>query len=332
MQKHLNTRPKTNMLITILCFVFAGLQSSATETDTTQIIEIGGIKQYISISGEAPGKPVLFYLHGGPGTAVSAHKDFVTGELEKYFTVVHWDQRGSGKTLQLNETTAAPTFDQMKKDAEELLNFICNRFTTNKIIVLGNSWGTLPAFHLAQRYPEKIRALIAVSPVVSNQRSQQTTLELLQHYFEKQENSKAIQQLSDVNIPYSGAKEMLIQYRWESEYNGEEMSDEQFDKLLHYFQDWEKMWFPLYCELYKNDLERSAGSIKCPVYFIVGKKDLTTYFTITEAYFHKLKAPEKQLFWMEDVGHNIPGVAAGKMQKTIIEYIVPLLNLSETIK
>ncbi|AHW62045.1 Pimeloyl-ACP methyl ester carboxylesterase [Draconibacterium orientale] len=332
MQKQLKPTFKMYILIAILCFVFAELQTAATETDTTQIIEIGGIKQYISISGEAPGKPVLFYLHGGPGTAVSAHKDVVTGELEKYFTVVHWDQRGSGKTLKQNETAPPPTFDQMNKDAEEILHFICKRFTTDKIIVLANSWGTLPALHLAQYYPEKIRALIAVSPVVSNLRSQQTTLELLQHYFNMQENGKAIQQLAAVKVPYSGAEQMLIQYRWESVYNGELMSDDQFDQLLGYFQHWEKMWFPLYSELYKSDLETSSGSIKCPVYFIVGKKDLTTYFKITESYFYKLEAPEKKLFWLEDVGHNIPGFATDKMQKTIISDIVPRLNLSGTNK
>jgi pimeloyl-ACP methyl ester carboxylesterase len=147
-----------------------------------------------------------------------------------------------------------------------------------------------------------------------------------------QENSTAIQQLSAVKVPYSGAEQMLIQYRWESVYNGELMSDDQFDQLLGYFQHWEKMWFPLYSELYKNDLETSSGSIKCPVYFIVGKKDLTTYFKITEAYFYKLEAPEKKLFWLEDVGHNIPGFAADKMQKTIISDIVPRLNLSGTNK
>lgn len=309
-------------LFYLLCLILLMKMAGATETDTTQIVEIGGIQQYFKINGKEAEKPLLLYLHGGPGAAVSAHKDVVTQKLEDHFVVVHWDQRNSGKTLELNQT-AAPNLEQMKKDAEEVMSFLLNQFKREKLVVLGNSWGTVLGFHLAKKYPEKVSAFIAVSPVVSNLKSQQETLGIFKEYFQKGGNTKAVQQLSEVKVPYENVKQMLIQYRWETEFNGERMSDEQFDQLLSYFQKWEKMWMPLYRELYDVNLEKSATEIECPVYFIVGKKDYTAYFKLTEEYFNQLKAPSKTLFWIENTGHNIPAFAANKMQDIIIENVSP---------
>ncbi len=296
--------------------------TGATGIDTTQIVEIGGIKQYIRINGKDAEKPLLLYLHGGPGAAVSAHKDLVTGKLETHFVVVHWDQRNSGKTLKMNQT-AATNLAQMKKDAEEVMSFLLNQFKRERLVVLGNSWGTVLGFHLAKKYPEKVSAFIAVSPVVSNLKSQQETLGIFKEHFQKEENTNAVQQLLEVKIPYENVKQMLVQYRWETEFGGEQMTDEQFSQLLSYFQNWEKMWMPLYQELYKVDLEKSVTSIECPVFYIVGDKDYTTYFKFTEEYFNRLKAPSKKLFWMENTGHNIPAFAAGQMQDIIIENVFP---------
>ncbi len=295
----------------------------ATKIDTTQIVEIGGIKQFLTINTKNANNPVLLYLHGGPGAAVSAHKDAVTGKLEEHFIVIHWDQRNSGETLGLNPSPVLPTVDIMTKDAEEVMSYVLQHFNREKLVVMANSWGTIPGFHLAKKFPEKISVYIAVSPVISNLKSQQQTLQILQKHFQKEGHTRAVRQLSEVKVPYENVTQMLIQYRWEMEFGGTEMSDEQFEQLLSYFQYWEKMWMPLYHELYNINLEKLAQTIDCPCYFIVGNKDYTTYFKLTEEYFNRLKAPSKKLFWFENTGHNIPAFAAEEMQNIIINDILP---------
>ncbi len=42
--------------------------------------------------------PILLYLHGGPGTSQLALNRRNMRDLERYFTVVNWDQRGAGKS------------------------------------------------------------------------------------------------------------------------------------------------------------------------------------------------------------------------------------------
>jgi len=78
--------------------------------DEARYVEIGGIQQWITIRGEDRGNPVLLLLHGGPGDATNpwGYAGFRT--WLKYFTVVQWDQRGAGKTYQLNDPAkVAPT-------------------------------------------------------------------------------------------------------------------------------------------------------------------------------------------------------------------------------
>ena len=64
-----------------------------------EYIPINGISQYLFHCGTDYKNPVLLILHGGPGSAESIFSYTFQEKWENIFTVVHWDQRGSGKTL-----------------------------------------------------------------------------------------------------------------------------------------------------------------------------------------------------------------------------------------
>lgn len=68
---------------------------------------IGGVEQHILIQTEKPGSPVILFIHGGPSMPVPGVSNrgtdyaliITTKELIKHFTVVFWDQRGTGKSF-----------------------------------------------------------------------------------------------------------------------------------------------------------------------------------------------------------------------------------------
>jgi pimeloyl-ACP methyl ester carboxylesterase len=305
-----------SVILFLICITIQNVV--AKEIDTTAAISIGGIQHYISIKGKSIDNPILLYLHGGPGAAVSSHSDKVTQQLEAHFIVVHWDQRGSGKTLELNKPDESPTIEIMKQDTEEMLSHLLNRFNRKQIVVLGNSWGTILGFHLAEKFPEKVSAFFAVSPIVNHTKSQEMTLKLLQNHFKTNENTKAVSQLNKVKVPFENAEQMLILHRYETVYNGEDFSDEQYKQYLSYFEGWSSQWMPLYQQLYGIDLEKQVPMLKCQVYVLIGDKDLTTHYEVTKGYFDTLKAPQKELYWLKDIGHNIPATDSNTMQKFIL--------------
>src|ERR1700679_2295558 len=55
-------------------------------------VQIGGIPQWITIKGDDRNNPVLLFLHGGPGDALSPLADAMYAGWEKDFTLVQWDQ------------------------------------------------------------------------------------------------------------------------------------------------------------------------------------------------------------------------------------------------
>jgi len=56
-------------------------------------VPIGGVKQGMFIRGKKIDKPVLLFLHGGPGFPNYFLFDKFNTELEDFFTVCYWEQR-----------------------------------------------------------------------------------------------------------------------------------------------------------------------------------------------------------------------------------------------
>ncbi len=86
-------------------------------------VEFGGVRQWISIRTADPDLPVLLFLHGGPGSANLAKLLQQVPELEKYFVVVNWDQRGAGKSALIGTDYNTLSIDQMVSDLMNWSNF-----------------------------------------------------------------------------------------------------------------------------------------------------------------------------------------------------------------
>ena len=140
---------------------------------------INGIQQYLVHRTENDENPVLLVLHGGPGESAMPTRYLYQREWEKYFTVVNWDQRLCGKTLQINadqkeELASSLTLDQLIEDTREICDVLRAQYHQDKIFILGHSWGSVLGTMFIRKYPDRVKAYVGVGQVVSMRRNEET--------------------------------------------------------------------------------------------------------------------------------------------------------------
>ena len=89
-------------------------------------ITLGDLKQWIFIRGTDQTNPILLFLHGGPGApllGMSSSRKY-DAELIKHFTVVHWDQRGAGKSFSAEIPIDSMTLDRLHACMHDLLRTV----------------------------------------------------------------------------------------------------------------------------------------------------------------------------------------------------------------
>ena len=129
-------------------------------------VNINGIPQGMFIQSKEPTNPVLLFLHGGPGMPEYwLTKQYPTG-LEAYFTVVWWDQRGSGLSYTPNIPPETMTYEQLIADTVAVTNYLRDRFHKEKIYLMAHSGGTFFGIQVAARYPELYHAYIGMAQMV----------------------------------------------------------------------------------------------------------------------------------------------------------------------
>lgn len=294
------------------------------QIDTTEAVQIGGIKQIISIKGNNREKPVLLILHGGPGKSLISFSEGFTDKLKNEFVVVNWDQRETGATFSLNRTKDKLTPDLLKKDALEVVHYLKKKFHQKKIFLLSHSWGSVLGFDIAARHPELLYAYIPVSPVIDAHKSAFLFVKDLKKWALETKNNTATQELDKIKLPFEDKEDFFLAQKWLFIHNGVKGADTE-DFKNNYYQ-WMETWFPVWKENAETKLFDSISEIKCPVYFLIGSGDNQSYYTIAEDYYKFLKAKNKKMFWFKESGHTIFNTEPEKLQEIIINEIKPNMD------
>jgi pimeloyl-ACP methyl ester carboxylesterase len=106
-------------------------------------VPVNDTQQWILIRSESVTNPVVLFVHGGPGTSWLTLMRKNTRLLEKYFTVVNWDQRGAGKSFAAGRVDTEMTMGAFVDDLIALSSDLARRFHKNKILLAGHSWGSV---------------------------------------------------------------------------------------------------------------------------------------------------------------------------------------------
>jgi len=215
-----------------------------------------------------------------------------TKDLRRQFTIVHWDQRDAGRTLELNPSPTQPSVSQMKQDTYEVIQFITKELKQKKVHLPGSSWGNVLGFYMVEHHPELLYAYYASNPVASQLASEIELLKILKNHFN--DNDLASEELASVNIPFETDEDLFYLRKWLFYKDGKAFATT--DGFKKGFLKWSETWSPAWNEVMTIDLPETLMQVKCPIYFFVGKNDIQTSTAITISYFENLKAPRKDIY------------------------------------
>ncbi|OTO19940.1 alpha/beta fold hydrolase [Enterococcus sp. 3H8_DIV0648] len=195
----------------------ASLKNEKGETISGSIsekkfVEIGGIKQGMFIRGEDQSKPVLLFLHGGPGTPEFAMSEAwgTQDRLEKEFVVCYWDQRGTGMSNTKNLDSKTMTKAQAITDTIEVTNYLRKRFKQDKIYLMGHSWGAYVGIHAAEKNPELYSAYMGIGQPIHQKKGQRLAYDYLRKHAKEINDKKSVKKLA-VFDPEAPSYNMLLE-------------------------------------------------------------------------------------------------------------------------
>jgi len=163
--------------------------------DESYQIEIGGIKQFIQIRGQDKSNPALVFLHGGPGQPMRILSYDTFKPWTEYFTVVEWDQRGSGESAAgLTELDGSINMDQMVSDTVEVVEHIKLKLGVEKVILVGHSWGTVLGVNVVEKRQDLFYAYVGFGSGVKFQERAAQLLKEARH----RKDEEAILALTEV--------------------------------------------------------------------------------------------------------------------------------------
>jgi len=286
-------------------------------------VNINGVEQGMFIKGKDVTNPVLLYLHGGMPEYFLTPK-YPTG-LEDDFTVVWWEQRGSGISYSADIPAETMTLEQMISDTLVVTNYLRNRFGKEKIYLMGHSGGTFIGIQAAAQAPELYYAYLGMAQMSNQLKSESLAYEYMLDQFKENGNSKMVQRLEAAPVTMTGGTPysyLLVRdeamhslgigttHDMKSVVSGIFIPSFQFreytlgEKIDLWRGKSQSGVASLWDEMITMDLSNQVTEFAIPVYFFHGVYDYTCSYTVAKSYFEKLNAPVKGFYTFEQSAHS----------------------------
>ncbi len=287
--------------------------------DSLEKVRLGGVDQWIQIRGWDRRKPLLLFLHGGPGFPQMPFAQ-QNAELEKHFVVVQWDEQGAGKSYSSSIPLGAMTVEQFVADTHELVQLLVKRFGTSKCYLVAHSWGSIVGALTVSRYPDLFYAYVGIGQVAGVPETEQVRYQFAVDSAQKENNFKAIAELRKIGRPPHDFRQCKVMEHWVQHYARIEhtpIASSRFVSLafsspayswadliripLGVKFSFERLWQETF---YRINLFEQAPRIDVPVFLFEGRYDEVVTTEVTQKYFDALDAPQgKELVWFEHSGH-----------------------------
>ncbi|MBE0643934.1 MAG: alpha/beta hydrolase [Bacteroidetes bacterium] len=286
-------------------------------------IDVNGVKQGMFIKSRDSTHPVLLYLHGGlPEYYLT--RQYPTG-LEDLFTVVWWEQRGSGMSYSSDIPPESMTREQMIADVLRVTDYLRQRFGQDKIYLMGHSGGTFIGIQVAAQAPEKYAAYIGVAQMSRQLKSEMLAYDYMLRQFRENGNQDMVRTLEAAPVTMTGGtSKTYLAVRDEAMHSlGIGTTRDMHSVIKGIFlpsltfreytlREKINLWrgkshsgvSSLWNTMLHTDLTQEVPELSLPVYFFHGIYDYTVSYTEAKSYFEKLRAPRKKFYTFEQSAHS----------------------------
>jgi pimeloyl-ACP methyl ester carboxylesterase len=299
-------------------------------------VTINGVEQGMFIKGKDSSNPVLLYLHGGmPDYFLTEH--YPTG-LDEYFTVVWWEQRGSGLSFGSDIPAESVNPEQLVSDTLAVTNYVRGRFGQEKIYLMGHSGGTFIGIQAAARAPDLYRAYIGVAQMSNQLESEKLAYAYMLQRYKDDGNAKMVRKLEKApvtdSVPLPASYQAVRDVAMHSLGIGttHDMKSIVTGLLLRSFENREYtlgekigMWrgkifsgSRLWNTQLSTDLTKKVTRLEVPVYFFHGVWDYTVSYPLAKSYYEQLDAPLKGFYTFTESAHS-PLFEEPKRMREIME-------------
>lgn len=283
-------------------------------------VDINGARLEVMIRGNDKSNPVLIFVHGGPCCSEIPYARKYQDNLEKDFTIVHYDQRGSGKSYTFGEDNSKITATTHTDDLITLTEYIKEYLEKEQVILIGHSYGTyIAAIAVAQR-PDLYQAYIGIGQMSNTIQSELNTLEKCITDAENAGNKKDSEYLKSLETAISKG-ECITPRNYVRKYGfAARKIDDNADYLKAFLLGTEynlldairfyiasiKYQYALIQEALGNPITDIVTEINIPVYFVMGKYDGMTSPEAAESYLYSITGEGTKEFILFDESAHYP--------------------------
>jgi pimeloyl-ACP methyl ester carboxylesterase len=351
-------RPSRWLLVGLVAVVAMSLphpalpQNTAAQTSSAPALEwireemfvrIGGIDQWITIKGDDRNNPVVLFLHGGPGDALSPFADAMYAGWEKNFTLVQWDQRGAGRTYGKSGPSIEPTMtvERMVDDGIEVAQFLAKHLNKKKVVICGGSWGSILGISMAHARPDLFYAYVGNAQLVNTRKNESASYARVLEMARAAGDLQAITALTTIGPPpwdslrkwpaFSKTRracqaKLVTAPPAPEKLNPAYASPEeqaQYEAAEDF--SFEHFWgMKMSGPMEQVDLPTLGTDFAIPIFIVQGQEDLTALPELAKAYFDSIKAPRKQFYLVPGTGHEPSATELDMTLKVLVEQVRPL--------
>ena len=293
------------------------------QLDYSENVEVNGSIQNIRVRAAKKGLPVILFLHGGPGVCDRHNILRDHSDLAEDFTLVCWDQRGSGKSYTPDIKKSVPKVADYVDDVEFMLEYLTDKFGVRKVAMVGHSWGSIIGVLAAARRPDLLFAYVGEGQFVDGDRNEEGSYRFCLEEAKRRGDKKALAALekgAPVDGVYPDNKSMMTQRDCLSRYGGAIHGGKQglvkgllmpllktkeysLADIVKYAQGATYLTDVMWPDVVGQRLS-AIKSLDVPVVITQGRHDYNTPSAIAKEWFDALSAPAKKWVWFENSAHS----------------------------